>query len=82
MNTIYITKIVQLLIYYLIYSGNTDCCKYSSTPDDDLYRHMAKVYASNHRLMKEGKNCPPDDFKEGVTNGAFWYNVKGNKPVI
>lgn len=38
---------------------------------------MATVYASNHPVMKKGDSCPPDRFENGVTNGAFWYNVKG-----
>ncbi|XP_077299077.1 carboxypeptidase D svr [Arctopsyche grandis] len=53
------------------------CCENSVTPDDALFKHLATVYASNHPVMKKGDSCPPDRFENGVTNGAFWYDVKG-----
>ena len=55
--------------------------KYSKSPDDAMFRHLALSYASNHPVMKTGSpNCPidPDEgFENGITNGAFWYNVPG-----
>ncbi|XP_065663619.1 carboxypeptidase D isoform X1 [Hydra vulgaris] len=54
---------------------------YSKSPDDDFFRHLALTYAQNHPIMKTGKpNCPSDPtetFKDGITNGAEWYNVAG-----
>ncbi|XP_076044068.1 carboxypeptidase D-like isoform X2 [Oratosquilla oratoria] len=53
------------------------CCKYSKTPDDEMFKHLAHVYASNHGTMSNGHLCTGDNFPLGVTNGAFWYDVKG-----
>lgn len=58
--------------------GNgTECCKESQTPDDVLFKQLAHVYADSHPLMREGDACPPEKFKDGVTNGAYWYGLKG-----
>ncbi len=45
-----------------------------SAPDDTLFRHLATIYASNHKVMKTGKPCPGDSdkFPGGITNGAHW----------
>lgn len=54
---------------------------YSKSPDDSFFRHLALTYAKHHPLMKTGRpNCPSDpreSFQNGITNGAFWYNVPG-----
>ncbi|CAL8351183.1 unnamed protein product [Lota lota] len=54
---------------------------YSRSDDDNLFRYLARVYAKNHPVMRTGHpNCPdsPDEtFKEGITNGARWYDVSG-----
>ena len=54
---------------------------YSKAPDDAFFRHIALTYAKNHPTMKTGKpNCPyssGESFKNGITNGAYWYNVPG-----
>ncbi|KAL7853622.1 hypothetical protein AOLI_G00204660 [Acnodon oligacanthus] len=54
---------------------------YSHSPDDALFRYLAQTYAENHPVMKEGRpQCPydPDEvFKDGITNGAAWYDVPG-----
>lgn len=55
---------------------------YSSSPDDALFRFLARVYAKNHPIMKTGEpKCeeePYETFKDGITNGAQWYDVPGN----
>ncbi|XP_029833964.2 carboxypeptidase D [Ixodes scapularis] len=45
------------------------------TPDDDVFKHMAKVYSFNHTNMFLGAPCPSDgpSFPDGITNGAAWY---------
>ncbi|KAB0361999.1 hypothetical protein FD754_006155 [Muntiacus muntjak] len=52
---------------------------YSKTSDDEVFRYLAKAYASNHPIMKTGApHCPGDEdetFKDGITNGAHWYDV-------
>ncbi|KAK7026827.1 hypothetical protein SK128_005655 [Halocaridina rubra] len=58
-------------------SLHRDCCVPSETADSKLFKHLANVYASNHGTMFKGNLCPGDNFKNGVTNGAFWYDVKG-----
>jgi carboxypeptidase D len=49
----------------------------SPSPDNDLFKHLARVYASVHPLMQSGNACPPEQFDGGITNGAQWYEVKG-----
>ncbi|XP_076332495.1 carboxypeptidase D-like isoform X1 [Tachypleus tridentatus] len=51
----------------------------SSTPDDDVFRHLALLYSSNHPIIHQGKQCRMGvpDFENGITNGAEWYAVKG-----
>ncbi|KAM9060992.1 carboxypeptidase N catalytic chain [Sarcophilus harrisii] len=44
------------------------------TPDDKLFRKLAKVYSYAHGWMHLGWNCG-DYFPEGITNGASWYSV-------
>ncbi|KAF7656642.1 hypothetical protein LDENG_00038270, partial [Lucifuga dentata] len=54
---------------------------YSQSEDDSLFRYVAWVYAQNHPIMKTGQpNCPDipgETFKDGITNGAQWYDVPG-----
>ena len=53
---------------------HTETGKYSATPDDKIFKHLARIYATNHRTMsKERRNW----FKGGITNGAYWYDVPG-----
>ncbi|XP_072518640.1 carboxypeptidase D, b [Salminus brasiliensis] len=54
---------------------------YSKSPDDALFQYLARTYAENHPIMGEGKpHCTDDpnvEFKDGITNGAKWYDVQG-----
>lgn len=54
---------------------------YSPSEDDSLFRHLALVYSQRHPIMKTGQpNCPDamdETFKDGITNGAQWYDVPG-----
>ena len=50
----------------------------SETPDQNLFKHLATVYASNHENMFQGAGlCKQQNFENGVTNGAEWYKVRG-----
>jgi hypothetical protein len=51
----------------------------SISPDDDVFRHLAIVYASNHPTMHLGYPCDVMDreFQGGITNGAAWYPLTG-----
>ncbi|KAG8002060.1 Carboxypeptidase D [Nibea albiflora] len=54
---------------------------YSKSEDDSLFRYLALVYSKNHPVMRTGEpNCPDamdETFKDGITNGAQWYDVPG-----
>ncbi|KAK3727884.1 hypothetical protein QZH41_010596, partial [Actinostola sp. cb2023] len=56
---------------------------YSATPDDDVFRHLAKAYSSEHPVMHLANskwNCTngkEQDFIDGVTNGASWFSISG-----
>jgi carboxypeptidase D len=54
-----------------------ECCVEGKAPDDTFFKHLARVYASNHPYMHKGNLCEGDNFKEGITNGAYWYDVPG-----
>lgn len=51
----------------------------SLTPDNDVLRFLAKQYAKIHPTMHIGLSCADSDlkFKDGITNGAAWYQVIG-----
>ena len=51
----------------------------SKSPDDDIFRYLATIYASNHANMYLGDICRGDSFPGGITNGANWYDVPGKK---
>jgi len=47
-------------------------------PDDDVFRHLAEVYARNHATMWKGQSCKSTaTFPNGIINGAQWYTVIG-----
>uniref|UniRef100_A0A673G341 14-3-3 protein epsilon n=1 Tax=Sinocyclocheilus rhinocerous TaxID=307959 RepID=A0A673G341_9TELE len=54
---------------------------YSRSPDDALFRYLARVYADNNPVMKTGQpKCEEninEIFEDGITNGAKWYDVAG-----
>ncbi|KAK0183064.1 hypothetical protein PV327_001139 [Microctonus hyperodae] len=49
----------------------------SISPDDELFKYLAHIYADNNPDMHSGGACPSDIFPGGVTNGAKWYEVIG-----
>ena len=52
---------------------------YSSSPDDDFFKYIALIYSKNHKYMHKGDDPCRDSefFKDGITNGAHWYDVPG-----
>ena len=53
----------------------------SATPDNDVMKFLANIYASNHLDMHLGKPCDVGDafgFKDGIGNGAKWYPLSGS----
>lgn len=51
----------------------------SLTPDDDVFKHLALTYSSNHAKMSRGVACRSSapGFSRGITNGAQWYPLTG-----
>ncbi|KAK0150142.1 Carboxypeptidase M [Merluccius polli] len=50
----------------------------SVTPDDDVFVHLAKVYADSHASMRHGNSCHHTvRFTDGITNGYEWYPLSG-----
>ena len=56
---------------------------YSATPDDDVFRRLAKTYSQSHPTMHLANpkwNCTGEKeqhFIDGITNGANWYSLSG-----
>ncbi|RNA29378.1 carboxypeptidase e, partial [Brachionus plicatilis] len=71
----------DLVVNYPYDDSSDHETKYSPTPDDEFFTHIASFYARNHANMtdKKRKNCDMigDDFDKGITNGANWYPVCG-----
>ncbi|XP_010895872.1 carboxypeptidase N catalytic chain [Esox lucius] len=47
---------------------------YAATPDDNIFKMLARTYSYAHSWMHKGWNCG-DFFDEGITNGASWYSL-------
>ena len=52
----------------------------SETPDNAEFVMLSKLYADNHGTMSQG-NAACDKFKDGITNGAEWYEISGGMQV-
>ncbi|TSN39321.1 Carboxypeptidase D [Bagarius yarrelli] len=56
---------------------------YSRSPDDGVFKMVALAYSRENPLMYKGHPCKDikeyndEYFKDGITNGAAWYNVPG-----
>lgn len=56
---------------------------YSATPDDDVFRRLAKTYSQAHPIMHLANpkwNCTDqkeEHFIDGITNGASWSSLSG-----
>lgn len=50
---------------------------YSPSPDEAVFKHLARVYSNAHPEMHTGHVCVGENFPEGITNGAKWYDVPG-----
>ncbi|KAG9342631.1 hypothetical protein JZ751_016068, partial [Albula glossodonta] len=50
----------------------------SVSPDNDVFVHLAKTYSFSHTHMHKENNCyESKDFKDGITNGYYWYPLSG-----
>ncbi|XP_067868007.1 carboxypeptidase M-like [Heterodontus francisci] len=57
-------------------NNNQGSSNYSRSPDDDVFKYLAKIYSFNHKTMYKGNLCKMK-FLNGVTNGAKWYSIAG-----
>ncbi|XP_031559839.1 carboxypeptidase D-like [Actinia tenebrosa] len=61
-------------------SGKTS---YSASPDDDVFREVARAYSQAHPTMHlanapwKCKNKQKEHFIDGITNGADWFSLSG-----
>ena len=53
---------------------------YSSSPDDAVFKTFSKDYADRHSTMQKLDVCG-GGFKDGITNGAAWYDLTGTLPL-
>lgn len=51
--------------------------KLSPAPDHPLFKQLALTYAQAHPTMRTGHVCLDDNFDQGITNGAHWFDVPG-----
>ncbi|GAB1607926.1 carboxypeptidase D-like, partial [Argonauta hians] len=58
-------------------SNHTSKGRYSKSPDDALFQHLARTYAASHKSMVTHNKCPGPNVTQGITNGAFWANKIG-----
>lgn len=61
-------------------SGKTS---YSASPDDDVFREVARAYSQAHPTMHlanapwKCKDKQKEHFIDGITNGADWFSMSG-----
>jgi len=71
-----------LVANYPFDAWSTGSLRTAVSPDDAIFRQLSKAYSQAHPQMSTGKSCPDNPmfynfFKDGITNGATWYEVKG-----
>ena len=71
-----------LVVTYPFDDSPSGMSVYSSTPDDDVFRTIAKAYSENHpqmHLANPKMNCsrPLRRFTDGISNGAAWKAIVG-----
>ncbi|XP_062372241.1 carboxypeptidase Z-like [Sardina pilchardus] len=53
---------------------------FSPTPDEQVFKQLARVYADSHRTMtsNNSERCGSDFTDKGsIVNGAEWYSIRG-----
>lgn len=72
------------------YDGNMERKdgKYEPSPDDEIFKSLARTYSHSHPTMYKGEQCYDicggnkfslldEKFPDGITNGAHWYVLYG-----
>ncbi|OCT91125.1 hypothetical protein XELAEV_18014180mg [Xenopus laevis] len=71
----------SLVVNYPFDDDEKGVSKYSKSPDDPVFQHLSLSYSKENPKMYEGFPCkeiyPNENFQQGITNGANWYNVPG-----
>ncbi|XP_043077104.1 carboxypeptidase D isoform X2 [Puntigrus tetrazona] len=72
----------SLVVNYPFDDSPDNVRRYSKSSDDDVFRMLALAYSRENTQMYDGQSCKEMDlyqeyFKDGITNGAKWYNVHG-----
>ncbi|KAG1951702.1 carboxypeptidase M [Pimephales promelas] len=72
----------SLVVNYPFDDNLEDVVRYSKSSDDDVFRMLALAYSQENAQMHDGQPCKElllyeEHFKDGITNGAAWYNVHG-----
>ena len=75
-------KTVIYFILLITEAENTLETPYHQSPDDKVFKFLAKTYSKTHpRMHLANENaCGPNSdagFTDGITNGADWYPVAG-----
>lgn len=71
-----------LVVTYPYDNNNEQANRESKSPDDDVFRYLALIYARHNSDMRKGycvDSCNHDGeyFPLGITNGAAWYPISG-----
>lgn len=46
--------------------------RYTASPDDDVFRYLARVYADNHPDMHIGRSCDASDGFQNTKGKSKW----------
>ncbi|CAJ0949212.1 unnamed protein product [Ranitomeya imitator] len=71
----------SLVVNYPYDDDEKGLSMYSKSPDDAVFQQLALSYSKENSKMFTGSPCkeiyPSENFPQGITNGANWYNVPG-----
>jgi hypothetical protein len=64
------------------YDDNTEHkVRFTPCPDEATFQMLSKAYSVAHTKMAKGATCRlqgVEFFKDGITNGAEWYTIRGS----
>ncbi|XP_044139719.1 carboxypeptidase D [Bufo gargarizans] len=71
----------SLVVNYPYDDDEKGLSMYSKSPDDAVFQQLSLSYSKENVKMFTGSPCkeiyPNENFPQGITNGANWYNVPG-----